>query len=73
MRSVSLIDGHIDDDKERCKMTNFDYEKEINDLEYPAMFKAGLKYYIDANKIKINSKKDFDKLLDKFKDLKIGE
>ena len=50
----------------------FDYMKEIDELECPRMFKAGLKFYIENNKLKINSKKDFEKLLDKFKNLKIG-
>ena len=53
-------------------MTDFDYLKEIDELQCPEMFKAGLKYYITANKIKINSKKDFDKEVEKYSKLNIG-
>ena len=54
-------------------MTKFDFEKEIDELECPEMYKTGLKFYIESNKIKIDSKKDFDKLLKDFSKLKIGE
>ena len=39
MSSVSLINGHIDDDKERYKMTNFEHIKNM-DVESFAMFIA---------------------------------
>ena len=54
------------------KMANFNYADEIEKLDCPAMFKAGLKFYIENNKVKINSKKDFDNLLKEFKNMNIG-
>ena len=52
---------------------NFDLEQEIKDLECSDMLKAGLEFYIETNNIKIKSKKDFDKLVNDFKKLNIGE
>ena len=53
-------------------MTKFDLNKELNDLSYPNMFKAGLKYYISANNIKIKNKKEFDKIVEEYGNMNIG-
>lgn len=55
------------------KMANFDYEKELNDYKCPQMFKAGLKYYFKSNDLKPKSKKEFDKIVNDYKNLKMGE
>jgi len=54
-------------------MTNFNLEQTIADYECPDMFKAGLIYYINNSDKKIKSEKDFLKVVDEFKNLKIGE
>lgn len=55
------------------KMANFDYEKELNDYKCPQMFKAGLTYYFKSNNLKPKSKKEFDKIVNDYKNLKMGE
>ena len=50
----------------------FDLDKSLEELEYPAMFVAGLIYYINSNNLKIKSDKDFDKAVNEFKKLKVG-
>ena len=51
----------------------FNVEKALEDYEAPAMFKAGLEYYITTTNPKINSQKDFDKLVKEYGELKLGE
>ena len=51
----------------------FSIEKALEDYEAPAMFKAGLEYYITTTNPKINSQKDFDKVVKDFSELKLGE
>ena len=53
-------------------MSNFDLENEIIELQCPEMFKAGLRYYIQNKKRKVNSKKEFDKIVKEYSELKIG-
>ena len=54
-------------------MAKFDFEEEFEKLknEYPNMFLAGLKYYIENNKIVIKSKKELDKIIEEFKKIEI--
>ena len=54
-------------------MTNFNLNKQLDEYICPAMFKAGLIYYISSNNIKISSKKEFEKVVEEYKDLKIGD
>lgn len=49
----------------------FDLEQEIEDYPVPRMFKAGLKYYIESRKLKINSKKDLDKIVKEFSEISL--
>lgn len=51
----------------------FNLEKEIEEYPVANMFKSGLKYYIQSRKIKINNKKDLDKIVKEYGELKIGE
>lgn len=53
-------------------MSNFDLEKELNDYECSDMFKSGLRYYIESNNIEIKNKKEFEKIIKEYGDLKIG-
>lgn len=53
-------------------MSRFDLEKEIDELVCPAMLKAGLKYFISSRKQDVTNKKEFDKVVNEFKNLKIG-
>ncbi len=52
-------------------MSKFNLEEEIEKLEYPNMFLAGLKFHIKNNKLAIKSKKELDKIVDEFKKLEI--
>lgn len=55
------------------KENDFDYITEIENLEVPDMLKVGFRFYIERNDLKIQDKKEFDKLLDKFKKIKMGD
>lgn len=55
------------------KEKDFDYITEIENLELSDMFTYGLKVYIERNDLKIQDKKEFDKVLDKFKKIKMGD
>ena len=50
---------------------SFDIQKEIDELIEPVFWKAGLIHYIQDKEIK--TKKDFDKIVKEYKDLKLGE
>ena len=54
-------------------MSKFDFEKEFEKLkeEYPNMFLAGFKFYVESNKIVIKSKKELDKVIEDFKKIEI--
>ena len=54
-------------------MSKFDLQKEIENYECPAFLKAGMVHYFTASKIKITSKKDFDKAVKDYFKLNIGE
>ena len=55
------------------KETNntFDLESALNDLQYPEMFKAGLKAYILKNKKTVKSDKDLNKIVKEFSEVKL--
>lgn len=53
-------------------MTKFDLNQELIDLACPDMFKAGLKEYISINNIKITNKREFEKTVKVFANIKIG-
>lgn len=55
------------------KEKDFDYITEIENLEVPDMLKVGFRFYIERNDLKIQDKKEFDKVLDKFKKIKMGD
>ena len=52
---------------------NFNLEKELEEYICPAMFKAGLKYYIQSNNLEPKSKKEFEKIVKDYGELKLGE
>lgn len=52
---------------------NFDVDKELEKLECPNMFKAGLKYYIQSNKLQPKNKKELDKIVTDFSKVKMGD
>ena len=47
--------------------TEYDYLDDLNELEIPNMLKIGFEHYIQSNNIKIKSKSELMKNLDKFK------
>ena len=49
----------------------FDLKKAMDELECPNMFKAGLGYYIETNKLDIKSDAEFKKIVKQYS--KIGE
>ena len=53
-------------------MPKFDLKQELDDLTCRSMFKNGLKQYISSNNISVNSKKEFDKIVKEYANLKIG-
>ena len=53
-------------------MSKFDLNKELDDLPCPTMFKKGLNDYISSKRIKINNKKEFEKAVKDYANLKIG-
>lgn len=53
-------------------MSKFDLNKELDDLSCPDMFKNGLKLYISSKKISVTNKKEFDKIVKEYGNLKIG-
>ena len=52
---------------------NFNLEKELEEFICPAMLKAGLKYYIQSNNLEPKSKKEFEKIVKEYGELKLGE
>ena len=52
-------------------MADFDLDEQINNYPKPNMFKAGLRFYIEQNKIKIKNKKDLDKIVKEYGELKL--
>ena len=52
---------------------NFNLNEELEKLQLPAMFIAGLKYYIQANNLEPKSKKEFEKIVKDYGKLKLGE
>ena len=53
-------------------MPKFDLKQELDDLTCPDMFKNGLKQYISSNNISVNTKKEFNKIVKEYANLKIG-
>lgn len=51
--------------------TGFDLDKALEDLECPNMFKAGLGYYIEINKLTPKTDSEFKKIVKDYG--KIGE
>lgn len=52
--------------------SDFDLEDELQNLEKPRMFIAGFKEFIKSTNTEIKSKKDFDKLIKDYSEMKIG-
>lgn len=52
-------------------MSKFNLEEELEKLEYPRMFIAGLKYHIETNKLAVKSKKELNKIIEDFKKIEI--
>lgn len=55
--------------KKNEEESTFDFETALAELEIPSMLKAGFGYYVEINDIKINSEKELEKELTKFKQL----
>lgn len=53
------------------KDNEFNVDESINELEIPLMLKEGLKHYIEFKNIKIKNKKELNKILKEYKELKI--
>jgi len=53
-------------------MSKFDLNEQLDELLCPDMFKAGLTEYISSNNFKITTKKEFDKIVKEYANLKIG-
>ena len=53
-------------------MSKFDLKQELDDLLCPNMFKVGLREYISSNNINVTNKKEFDKIVKDYANLKIG-
>ena len=49
----------------------FDWPVYLDELEISDMLKAGLKYYIESNKLAPKDEKEFNKILDDFKKVKM--
>ena len=52
-------------------MAKFDLEEELNNLELPQMFIAGLRYYLAKNKIEVKSKKELEKIIKEYEKIEI--
>ena len=52
-------------------MSKFDLEEELKKLEYQRMFIAGVKSHIERNNLVVKSKKDLDKIVKEFSEIKI--
>ena len=59
--------------KKTEEKSSFDLEQALKDYVCPDMFKRGLEYYIKSNNLKIKSQKEFDKVVDKFSNLTMGD
>ena len=53
-------------------MVKFDLNKAFDELPCPNMFKYGLNEYISSNNITITNKREFDKVVKEYGNLKIG-
>lgn len=51
----------------------FDLEKALNDYKCPSYFKNGLIYHIKVNELKPKNMKEFNKIIDDYKNITIGE
>lgn len=51
----------------------FDLNTAMKTLEMPNMFKAGLGYYIESQKLTVKSQKDFEKTINDYSKLTLGE
>lgn len=51
----------------------FVLEEALEEYVCPAMFKAGLKYYIHSNNLEPKSKKEFEKIVKDYGKLELGE
>ncbi len=55
------------------KSTNaFNLTESLDTMEVSNMLKSGFKYYIEVNNLKINSVKQLETEMDKFKKLDVG-
>lgn len=53
-------------------MANFDFEKELEEYPCANMLKKGIMDYVNTNNLKINSKKEFEKLIEDYFKLVVG-
>lgn len=52
---------------------DFDIEEALNNYVCSKRLKKGIKYYITSNSLKIESEKDFQKAIDDYKKLTMGD
>lgn len=57
--------------KKNEKKNAFDVNEALSNLELPRMFVEGFKAYIEDNKLKFKSDKEFEKSLKEFGELKL--
>jgi len=57
--------------KKKTEKEEFDLNKAMDELACPNMFKAGLGYYIEINKLMPKSQAEFDKIVKEY--ASIGE
>lgn len=58
------------EEKEPSK--GFDFTESLNTMEVSNLLKAGFGYYVEINKLTINSEKDLEKEFNKFKEMNAG-
>ena len=57
--------------KKESKKDAFDLEEALSKVEKPIFFVEGFKEHIENNNLKIKSEKEFEKLLNEFKELSL--
>ncbi len=60
-------------EKKKETEDEFVLSEALEEYTCPAMFKAGLKYYINSNNLEPKSKKEFEKIVKEYGKLKLGE
>ena len=59
-------------EKEEKPSEGFDYTESLNTMQVSNLLKAGFGYYVEINKLTINSENDLKKEFNKFKEMNAG-